>query len=160
MDLRLRDDGYGADRSGLEFLKEDCFSSSRCILHSAYLNYDYTVTRDALVDARVADVVGKEESPRRLISAVEKAAREGCICRHEFKIDWPDPWNEEEIINCIFKDPQNIPSHLVLDVFGRLFPEAMMLELRILDETTVSPKAVARVDGRYCSRSGRMIKSP
>jgi CheY-like chemotaxis protein len=144
MDLRLLDDEYSSDRSGLDLLKEKGFSSSRCVLHSAYLNDDYRVTRDALVEARVADVVGKEESPRRLISAVEKAARDGCICRREFLLEWPPAWDEKKIIKTLFEENAEIPSGIVTDILGHLFPDARKVVIRTLKGTDHSSASIFR----------------
>lgn len=144
MDLRLLDDEYIADRSGLELLKDKSFSSSRCVLHSAYLNHDYKVTREALVEARVANVVGKEESPRRLINAVEKAAREGCICSKEFSIDWPAKWDEQTIIATLLDEDIELPSDIVTDILGHLFPDARTVVLKSLKGAATSSTSVFR----------------
>ena len=144
MDLRLVDDEYSADRSGLELLKEKGFSSSRCVLHSAYLSDDYRVTREALVEARVADVVGKEEPPIRLIGAVEKAAREGCICCKEFSIDWPAAWDEKAVIKTLFDGDAELPSGIVTDILGHLFPDAKLVMLKTLKRATQSSTSIFR----------------
>lgn len=144
MDLRLLDDEYSADRSGLELFKDKSFSSSRCILHSAYLNHDYRVTREALIEARVADVVGKQESPRRLIEAVEKAAREDCICCKEFSIDWPGTWDEKTVLATLFEEDADLPSDIVTDVLGRLFSDARTVTLKTLKGMAKSSASVFR----------------
>jgi CheY-like chemotaxis protein len=144
MDLRLLDNEYSADRSGLDLLKEKSFSFSRCILHSAYLNDDYRVTRDALVEERVADVVGKEEPPRRLISAVEKAARDGCICRNEFSMEWPAAWDENTVLKPLFQETKELPSGIVTDILGHLFPDARKVVLKTLKGTDHSSAAIFR----------------
>jgi CheY-like chemotaxis protein len=144
MDLRLLHEEYDADRSGLELLKEECFSSSRCILHSAYLKYDYKVTRDALVEARVADVVGKEEDPRRLINAVDKAAREGCVCCREFTIEWPHGWDERRVVKTLFGEETDLPKDIVTDILGHLFSDARVITLKTLKGTDHSSSSVFR----------------
>jgi DNA-binding NarL/FixJ family response regulator len=142
MDLRLSDE-HADDRSGLD-LWMDNFSSARCILYSAYLNQNYKITREALRQEGIENVIGKEEDPQILVDAVRDAARKGCGCRNGLLLEWPDAWNEEVIVKSIFKNPNGMPSHLVSDVFGRLFPETKNLDIRALEETAVSPMAVAR----------------
>ena len=144
MDLRLVDDEYSADRSGLELLKEKSFSSSRCVLHSAYLNIDFRVTREAFIEARVADVIGKEESPRRLIESVEKAARQDCICCREFSIVWPETWDEKKVIEVLFGKISVLPSDTVVDVLGHLFPDARSVRLEALKGAAQSSASIFR----------------
>ena len=141
MDLRLSDE-HADDRSGLDLWKDN-FSSARCILYSAYLNRNYKITREALRQEGIENVIGKEEDPQILVDAVREAARKGCGCRNGLLLEWPDTWNEEAIVKCIFKN-HDIPSHLVSDVFGRLFPETKNLNLIAMEETAISPMAVAR----------------
>lgn len=144
MDLRLVDDEYSSDRSGLELLKERSFSSSRCVLHSAYLNDDYKVTREALIEARVADVIGKEESPRRLIEAIEQAARKDCICCREFSIEWPAGWDEVKVVKALFGEVAEFPADIVTDVLGHLFPEASKVRLESLRGAAQTSASVFR----------------
>ena len=144
MDLRLLDEGYGADRSGLELLKENVIFPLVVFYIQRILNYDHRVTRDALVEARVADVVGKEKSPRRLISAVEKAARDGCICRRKSSIEWPPAWDQERVAKTLFGENTDIPSDIVTDILGHLFPESSSVRLKSLKDTDRSPVSVFR----------------
>jgi DNA-binding NarL/FixJ family response regulator len=142
MDLRLSDE-HADDRSGLDLWKDN-FSSARCIVYSAYLNQNYKITRDALRQEGIENVIGKEEDPQILVDAVRDAARKGCGCRNGLLLEWPETWSEEAIVKCVFKNPDGIPAHLVSDVFGRLFPETKSLHLNALEETAISPMAVGR----------------
>ena len=143
MDLRLSDE-HADDRSGLELWRDTSFSSSRCILYSAYLNQNYRITREALRQAGVEDVIGKEDSPQILIDAVERVARKNCGCHGGLTLVWPSAWNEAAIINLLYSNPENIPHELVADVFGRLFPESKTLVLKALEGTAKSSVAVTR----------------
>jgi CheY-like chemotaxis protein len=143
MDLRLSDE-HADDRSGLELWKDRSFSSARCILYSAYLNQNYKITREALRQDGVEDVIGKEDAPQNLIDAVEKVARKGCGCCNGLSLDWPSSWNEETVIKYLYKDLDAISHDLVLDVFGRLFPDTKRLSLKTLDGTVKSSVAAAR----------------
>lgn len=144
MDLRLSNELNSSDRSGLELLKEESFSSSRCILHSAYLNVDYTVTIDAFLETRVANVVGKEAPPQKLLDAVEKAARDGCICRREFAIEWPTNWDEERVVQTLFDQEVNLPSDVVTDILGHLYPRANAILLKSLKGSSQVSASVFR----------------
>jgi hypothetical protein len=143
MDLRLSDE-HADDRSGLELWKDKSFSSARCILYSAYLNQNYKITREALRQDGVEDVIGKEDAPQNLIDAVEKVARKGCGCCNGLSLEWPCLWNEETVIKYLYKDSDNLPHDLVLDVFGRLFPDTKRLSLKALDGTVKSSMPAAR----------------
>jgi len=143
MDLRLSDE-HADDRSGLDLWRDKSFSSARCILYSAYLNQNYKITREALRQDGVEDVIGKEDSPQNLVDAVEKVARKGCGCLCGLSLVWPSAWNEEAIIKCLYKDSDNLPHDLVVDVFGHLFPETKSLALKALEGTAKSSVAVAR----------------
>jgi len=77
MDLRLSDE-HADDRSGLELWKDESFSSARCILYSAYLVQNRKITWEALQQTGVEDVIGKEDSPKSFLDAVERAARKAC----------------------------------------------------------------------------------
>ncbi len=100
MDLRLSDE-HADDRSGLDLWKDN-FSSARCILYSAYLNRNYKITREAMRQDGIENVIGKEEDPQILVDAVRDAARKGCGCRNGLLLEWPDTWNEEAITKCLF----------------------------------------------------------
>jgi CheY-like chemotaxis protein len=143
MDLRLSDE-HADDRSGLELWKDRSFSSAHCILYSAYLNQNYKITREALRQNGVEDVIGKEDAPQNLIDAVERAGRKGCGCCHGLSLEWPHPWNEEAVIKYLYKDADGLPHDLVLDVFGRLFPDTKRLSLKALDGTVKSSMPAAR----------------
>ena len=143
MDLRLSDE-HADDRSGLELWTDRSFSSDRCILYSAYLSQNYRITREALRQEGVEDVIGKEDDPQSLLDAVERVARKGCSCQKGFSLRWPVAWNEETVINCLYKEPENIPPELVVDVFGRLFPETASLSLKALEGTAKSSIPAAR----------------
>jgi CheY-like chemotaxis protein len=137
MDLRLADE-HADDRSGLDLWKDESFASARCILYSAYLVQNYKITREALLQEGVRDVVGKEDSPQILIDAVERVAREACGCRNGLSIAWPAAWNEETVLRYLFGENENIPPDLVIDVFGRLFPDTKSITLKTLDGSSQS----------------------
>jgi CheY-like chemotaxis protein len=137
MDLRLADE-HADDRSGLELWKDESFSSARCILYSAYLIQNYKITREALLQEGVGDVVGKEDSPQVLLDAVERVARETCGCRNGLSIAWPAAWNEETVLAYLFGEKENLPRDLVMDVFGRLFPDTKSITLKTLDGSSQS----------------------
>ena len=59
-------------------------------------------------------------------------------------MEWPTAWNEETVIKYLYKDSDNLPHDLVLDVFGRLFPDTKRLSLKALDGTVKSSVAAAR----------------
>ena len=143
MDLRLSDE-HADDRSGLELWKDPSFSSARCILYSAHLIQNYKITREALQQKGVKDVIGKEDSPQSLVDAVERVAREGCACTNSLSLVWPHAWNENIIIQYLYEDAHNFPSDLVVDVFGRLFPDSKKLVLKALDGTAKSSVPATR----------------
>lgn len=137
MDLRLADE-HADDRSGFELWRDESFSSARCILYSAYLVQNYRITREALMQEGVRDVVGKEDSPQVLIDAVERIARETCGCRIGLSIAWPAAWNEKTVLRYLFDEKETIPRDLVMDVFGRLFPDTKSITLKTLDGSSQS----------------------
>lgn len=137
MDLRLADE-HVDDRSGLELWKDESFSSARCILYSSYLVQNYKITREALMQKGVGDVVGKEDSTQVLVDAVERVARETCGCRNGLSIAWPAAWNEETVLKYLFDESETLPGDLVTDVLGRLFPETQSLTLKTLDGSSQS----------------------
>ena len=127
MDLRLMDH-YSDDRSGLELLADKSFSSSRCILYSAYLKQDYRITRLAFRDNHVEDVIGKEQSPQRLIDVIEATARKGCACRGKFEPSWATTaYTPAKVVENLFGGESEIPVDIVHDVIGRLFPKTSKL---------------------------------
>lgn len=142
MDLRLTDE-HADDRSGLELWKDERFSSAKCILYSGYLERDYRITREALRQKGVEDVIGKEDDPQILIDAVIKAARRDCGCQNGLSLIWPSAWNEEAIIHYLYESTKNIPRDLAMDVLGRLFPETKELVLKALGGTAKSSAIVA-----------------
>jgi CheY-like chemotaxis protein len=141
MDLRLSDE-HADDRSGLELWKDPSFSSARCILYSAHLVQNYKITREAFQQKGVEDVIGKEDSPQSLVDAVERVARKGCGCKNELSVAWPAAWNEEAVIRYLYEDAENLPRDMVMDVFGRLFPDTKSLALKALEGTAQSSMAV------------------
>ncbi len=143
MDLRLSDE-HADDRSGLELWKDQSFSSARCILYSAHLIQNYRITREALQQKGVKDVIGKEDSPQNLVDAVERVARDGCGCANGLSLVWPHAWNEDTIIRHLYQDADNFPCDLVVDVFGRLFPHTKQLVLKALDGTAKSSVPATR----------------
>jgi CheY-like chemotaxis protein len=142
MDLRLSDE-HADDRSGLELWKDQSFSSARCILYSAHLVQNYKITREAFQQKGVEDVIGKEDAPQNLVDAVERVAREGCGCKNGLSLVWPAAWNEEAIISYLDEDAKNLPRDIVLDVFGRLFPDTKKLTLKALEGTAQSSMEIA-----------------
>jgi CheY-like chemotaxis protein len=144
MDLRLAHE-HADDRSGLDLWQDESFSTSRCILYSAYLNRDYKISIEALRHKGVEEVIGKEERPEKLLAAVERVARMGCGCENRLTLSWPAVWNEAAVIQSLYKDSEEIPhDEIVLDVLGRLFPESTPLSLKALEGTARSSVAVAR----------------
>ena len=137
MDLRLSDE-HADDRSGLDLWQDESFSTTRCILYSAYLNIDYRISIEALRSRGVEDVIGKQERPEILLAAVEHAARKGCNCPKGLSIIWPTDWNEVAIVRSLFGEAENIPPDIVLDILRRLFPEAKSLTLKALEAKTKS----------------------
>jgi DNA-binding NarL/FixJ family response regulator len=136
MDLRLADE-HADDRSGLELWKDESFSSARCILYSAYFVQNYRITREAWMQG-VSDVVGKEDSPQVLIDTIERIARQACGCRKGLTIAWPAAWNEDAVVNFLFNEKEDIPRDMVIDVLGRLFPDAKSITLKTLDGSSQS----------------------
>jgi DNA-binding NarL/FixJ family response regulator len=141
MDLRLTDE-HADDRSGLELWKDKNFASAKCILYSGFLNTNYRITREALRQNGVEDVVGKEDDPQVLIEAVQKAARKDCGCVNGLSPRWPSTWSEKIVLQCLYENPENIPSELVMDVIGRLFPEVKSLVFKPIEGGAKSPAKI------------------
>jgi len=143
MDLRLSDE-HADDRSGLELWNDESFSSALCILYSAHLVQNYTVVREALQQKGVEDVIGKEDSPQDLVDAVERVARKDCGCTKKLSLVWPHAWNEDAVIRHLFRDADDIPSDLVADLFGRMFPDTEKVVLKPLDGSVKSSVPATR----------------
>jgi DNA-binding NarL/FixJ family response regulator len=149
MDLRLFDT-IPEKKTGLDLWKDEIFSSSntRCILNSAFVEEDFHITRNALLQYKVDDVLSKGDHPSLLIEAIENSGRKECACRNKvFTIHWPTAWNEGRVITTLFPNDPTIPPSLVTDVIGRLFPEARSIHLQNLGGEARSPDSIIR--GRY-----------
>lgn len=138
VDLRLLDE-YSDDHSGFVLL--EALRSVRCILYSAYLTPK--LVRRALA-AGVASVVGKSESPERLLDAIANTAREIGAWQRDLAIHKPAAWTSQRIIWTLFGEDADVPPGIVEDVLSRLFPESREITLETLEGAVVTPRPVIR----------------
>jgi CheY-like chemotaxis protein len=139
VDLRLQDE-YSDERSGLELLES--LQEAPCILYSAYLSPE--VTREALRLYSATSWVSKSESPSRLLDEVASAARESCASQRDWALRQPSAWTSQRIVETLFGRDTDVPSDIVEDVLGQLFPENRKIKLEPVGGEVASSLSVSR----------------
>ncbi len=128
------------DHRGLELLRG--LDQARCILRSAFLTPE--VVRAAIKEFRAFDVIGAQESPRRLLDAVAAAMEESRASTRGFQIHWPSEWSPRQVVETLVGKEANVPPDVVEDVLGCVFAEAQSVRLETLGGAEVTPQSATR----------------
>jgi hypothetical protein len=131
------------DRSGLTLIDEPDFAFTRCVVYTAHLGSDHTLTRELKEKQNVDDVIARHEV-ERLEAAVLNSFRRLCACRTDYHVTWPVAWSPLRITEALFGAGSGVPPDIIVDVIGRLFPRgAPLLTLSTL-EGAAATTSVAR----------------
>lgn len=134
---------HRADRSGLRLINEQDFAFTRCIVYTAHLGHDHKLVRELKERPNVDDVMARDEV-ERLETAVRNSFRNLCACCKEYDVSWPSAWTPGRITEALFGRGSGVPSDVITDVVGRLFPDgAPDLRLTTL-EGAAATTSVAR----------------
>lgn len=118
VDMCLLDDEGKKDVSGLELIPE--LLPTVAIVLSAYGSVP--TARDALVERKALDFVGKEEGPEKLKEVLARHA--ACYCQAALHIDWPPGYEPAMLLRRLQEvDPQTPPDEVGC-VINRLYAEA------------------------------------
>ncbi|MCB9149881.1 MAG: CHAT domain-containing protein [Caldilineaceae bacterium] len=133
VDMRLRDNDDPDDFSGLELLNE--LLPTQSILVTGYGNM--FITRQALLKKGAKDVVGKQESPERLRSAIFDVMCTSCNC--SLNIGYPQEWSAERIARELSHGQVQILPDEVDHVISEIFTEKQKVHIDHLCSATSSP---------------------
>jgi len=143
VDVRLLDE-YSDERSGLQLLES--LQSSSNILYSAYLTPELTL--EALKRYGATRWVGKHQSPQRLLDEVASAARE--TCQRDLHLRRPSVWTSQRIVEALFGRGTDVPSDVVEDVLGQLFPKNAKVKIETVGGEVASSFSVSRGRSFVC----------
>ncbi|MEZ4613940.1 MAG: phosphotransferase [Caldilineaceae bacterium] len=139
VDLRLVDD-FVDERSGLDLLPD--LNSARCILFSAHLEADVTLTA-----ARVHNAFAWVDKyrPERLYAAVARATQEASAESRAITIQWPRHWARDEMVRRLFADSNNLPHSSILDdMVAQLFTDNQQFRPVAVNDDSNGLRSVVR----------------